>query len=796
MSPPVARLLALLLAASLPACSSETHPQQQPAPPEIVARFTPGSAAMPPFLDIPFPSDVYLDPDGTIVDALPGLEVSIPNNTRTVTDALASQRGFGVNAGALFRVDRASTDAGADLPTVDAASLPADEAASLADGSSVLLVDLDAADPSAARVPCRVAFHDDRPRGSESPPVISVLPARGVVLAEGHRHAAVLTTKVTADGGKALGASAAFQAIRDGSARQGALEKLYGDTVDAVAARVPALADRTKIAGLAVFTTQATSDELVEMRAAVAKMPAPIVSWDPLELAPMGYGVFGDQPFAGYTATLDDWLGAPAKLPDGSDDPARDQQTGAAHDAIAALGTAVFDAPNFLLDRPMGYLDPAHANVARDAAGHPMINPDKPTAKVWVTLALPRAPVPAGGFPVIILQHGLQGDRSFILALANTFARQGWATAAIESVTFGARSPNASDTVDKVSNFPWSAGAKYHGPDGFVDTSASAINFFGAFFDFGAPRDQLRQSVVDVGTLADVLASPALDLGPLLAAVPGAKLSPARIGYVGDSFGSVMGAMVASIDPRVGALVLNVGGGGILTELVSNAPWLASLVGTAGGLNFGLSHDRLDASHPLVQLLQSILDPADPLSHARRIVRSPASIGGVPNPPKSVILVEALWDELVANEGSEALARAAGMPLAAPSAGTNGGVTLPEAKPGADGSIHDLPVSGITAVLVQASPATHGSDLYNAHGVRHYQPPFHQDGAVPFPVLPKDIPVREPYLGLQAMCVPFFQTYFAGAVPEVKGFPAPRRDFDDDGVDDAEDAFPFDASQH
>jgi dienelactone hydrolase len=789
------RLLTLLVAASsLAACSSETQPVTQAKPPEIVARFTPGSAAMPPFLDIPFPSDVYLDPDGTIVDALPGLEVAIPNNTKTVTDALASQKGFGINAGALFRVDRAA--AGADAPAVDAASLPADEAASVAEGSSVVLVDLDATDPAAARVPCRVAFHDDRPRGSDSPPVISVLPARGVVLAEGHRHAAVLTTKVTADGGKALGASEAFQAIRDGSARKSALEKMYGDAVDAVAAKVPALADKTKIAGIAVFTTQKTADELLSMRAAVAKLSPPTLSWEPQKLAPMGYGVFGYQAFAGYTATLDDWLGAPAKLPDGGDDPARDQQTGAAHDAVAAIGTAVFDAPNFLLDQPMGYLDPTHANVARDAAGQPVINPAKPTSKVWVTLALPKGPVPAGGFPVIILQHGLQGDRSFILTLANTFAKQGWATAAIESVTFGARSPAASNTVDQKSNFPWSAGAKYSGPDGFVDTSASAINFFGAFFDFGAPRDQLRQSVVDVGTLADVLASPALDLGPLLAAVPGAKLSPARIGYVGDSFGSVMGAMVASIDPRVNALVLNVGGGGILTELVSNAPWLASLVGTAGGLNFGLSHDRLDESHPLVHLLQSILDPADPLSHARRIVQSPATVNGVPNAKKSVILVEALWDELVANEGSEALARVAGMPLAVPNAGTNGGVTLPEAKPGADGSIHDVPAGGVTAVVVQASPATHGSDLYNAHGVRHYQPPFHQAGDVPFPVLPKDIPVREPYLGLQAMSVPFFQAYFAGAVPVVKGFPAPRRDFDDDGVDDAEDKLPFDPTQH
>jgi hypothetical protein len=531
MRRPLAGSGLLLAVSALVGCGGTAEPIPVAKPPEVVARFELGAGALPLFLDVPYPSDVYLDPDGSIVDALPGLDAYLPQNAATIEAALGAQHGFGVNGSAVFRVDHA---AGGDAPVVDDASLPADEAASVADGSAVFLIDLDAVDPAAARVPCRVAFHDDRPYGSDRPPVLAVLPARGVVLAEGHRHAAVLTTRVTA-GGKALGASEAFRAIRDGEARGSALEKLYGGAVDEVAARVAPLADRKAIAGLTVFTTSATAGELVSMRATVAKLPPATLSWDPAKVAPMFAALFASAPAPGYTATFDDWLGTPATLPGGGDDPARDQGAGAAHDALAAMGTAVFDAPNFLLDRPKGYGDPTHANVARDGAGAPAINPDKPTAKIWVTLALPKGAMPAKGFPLVILQHGLQGDRSFILSLANTFARQGWATAAIESVTFGARSAVPSDTVDKVSNFPWSAKAKYAGPDGFVDTSASAISFFGAFFDFGAPRDQLRQSVVDVGALADALSSPALDLGPLVAAVPGARLDTSRIGFVGDS---------------------------------------------------------------------------------------------------------------------------------------------------------------------------------------------------------------------------------------------------------------------
>ncbi len=156
----------------------------------------------------------------------------------------------------------------------------------------------------------------------------------------------------------------------------------------------------------------------------------------------MGVGLFATKPIpTGYTASLDDWLGTPAKLPapDGTDDPASDQTTGVAHDFIAAIGTAVFQSPNLLVQSAMGYSDPTHQTFARDATGAPIVNPAQPTSKVWMTIALPTGAVPANGFPTVIIQHGLGQERSFILTLADTFAKKGWATVAIESVTFGAR---------------------------------------------------------------------------------------------------------------------------------------------------------------------------------------------------------------------------------------------------------------------------------------------------------------------------------------------------------------------
>jgi hypothetical protein len=752
-------------------------------------RFELPTSGAPEFFSVPWPSDAYLEGDGTIVDTIPGLDGYVTGNAKGLEATLGAQKGFGVNVGALLEVvDPSKSDPNRTGPlplAVDVKSLPANEAASVADDAAVLLLDLDAG----KKVPARVQVHDDSELGSTSPPLLAVLPARGVVLAEGHRHAVVVTSKVTV-GGKSVTASTTFAAIRDGSRRSTATEKLYGAAVDDVKKLVKPLADGKSIAGLTVFTTQSTSGELVTMREIVAKMTPPKVDWNPADIKPMAAALFAAQVVPGYTATLDAWLGTPKKLPDGTDDPARDQSGGAAHDAIAAIGTAVFEAPNFLQQKPGGYSNPEHATVARDAQGQPRIDPDHPTAKIWVTFSLPKGPVPANGFPVVILQHGLQGDRSFMLAVANTLAEKGWATAAIDGPTFGARATSASDRVDKLSNFAWSMNpGAYGGPDGFTDNDASALSFFADFQNFGAVRDQFREAVIDIGTLAEVVTDPNLDLGPLLDAVPGAKFDASRVGYLGDSFGSIVGLMVASVDPKIRHFVLNVGGGGLLTEIISNSPSLSSLLGVAAGI-YGFTRARFDQSQLLVELIQSMVDPADPLTHARFIQTSPRAVGGKTNPPKNVVLIEAVWDEIVSNEGGEAAARAAGLSLASPNIGSNAGLTFPIAKPDATG-IHDVPRTGVTAVLVQASPGTHGSDLYNAEGKRTYQPPF----VSPFPTLPTPFSIHEPYVGLQKMSAEFLEAAFAGETPVVKDFPTPVRDFDGDGKPDDKDKYPFDPNK-
>lgn len=769
------------------ACSGTDAPIQS-APSLMQARFELGSE-VPAFLDVPFPSDIYLDPDGTVADKIPGLSAYVPQNSAALETTLGTVRGFSILAGSSFRIDNITKGQPA---AADIDSLPQSEEACAQANSSVLLIDLEAKSEADALLPCRAGVQDDVERGSSNPPVLTVLAGRGHVLLEGHHYAVVLTSRVKA-GGVSLSASKSFEDLRDGAGNTNEMVSVYRDALSKIKSLVPGL-NSNEIVSLSVFTTGAQSGELLEMRNAISAMPAPNLNWDPAAIAPMHAALFSDGMTAGYTATFDDWLGTPAKLMDGTDDPAGDQEGGFGHDALRAMGTAVFDAPNALLEKEGKFNDLTHRTFARDANGKPIFNADKPSDKVWITIALPKAPMPPAGYPVVIVQHGLQGDRSFLLTLANSFAKRGFASVAIDAVTFGARALETGKNVDQKSVFKWSETAKYSGPDGLVDERASALAFFGNFLSFGATRDQLRQAVLDIGSTAELIRNPNLDLGPLLTAAPGAKLDGNRIAYVGDSFGSVVGLMVAAVEPRISAMVMNVGGGGILTEMVANSPVFATLVGTAGGLTYGLGYDRFTWRHPMVNMLQWIIDPADPLSHAKKLILDPVEVEGTPAKRKSMILIEALWDELVTNEASEALAKAAGMPLVAPHVGTNGGVSLELLEDSGSG-FSGVPVMGATAVMVQASPATHGSDLYNAMGVRHYAFPFNKDEENPYQILPDDIPVRQPYLGLQTMVCDFFASSFEGKVPVVHSIPKPMRDFDDDGRDDSSDVDPNDPTK-
>jgi len=122
-------------------------------------------------------------------------------------------------------------------------------------------------------------------------------------------------------------------------------------------------------------------------------------------------------------------------------------------------------------------------------------------------------------------------------------------------------------------------------------------------------------------------------------------------------------------------------------------------------------------------------------------------------------------------------------------------IPFPQVAPDGMMNIHDTPVMGTTAVLVQTGPGGHGQDLQYASYEHKFAIPYNQfTTSTPFVALgsgsaASDPPftVACPYLQLQAMSVQFLKDGFAGNVPNVTGFPAPVRDYDGDTFLDSAD---------
>src|SRR6185436_17250640 len=284
--------------------------------------------------------------------------------------------------------------------------------------------------------------------------------------------------------------------------------------------------------------------------------------------------------------------------------------------------------------------------------------------KIWVTVAVPDAPMPAAGYPAIIVQHGMGSSRAYLLDVVNEIAKAGFVAVAVDSLTFGARAYDADARRDVRSSFEGAPGATYAGPDGLSDSPPTVpLDLFGQLANLGAFRDQLRQAAIDTAELVRLVRSDP-DLSPLAVSGTIPRIDPDRVGYLGESLGSVEGEVACAIEPNLKAWFFSVGGGGIILEASAHAPGLGAYIGTFAGLEWHFLRDRFTSSHLLVNLIQTILEPADPLTYAPDLVKAPRRMAGRPPAPRNVALLEVLWDELVANESAETFARAADMPLA------------------------------------------------------------------------------------------------------------------------------------
>jgi pimeloyl-ACP methyl ester carboxylesterase len=249
---------------------------------------------------------------------------------------------------------------------------------------------------------------------------------------------------------------------------------------------------------------------------------------------------------------------------------------------------------------------------------------------------------PAGGWPVVIFQHGLTRSRLDVAGIADAFADAGYVVAAIDlplhgvTATTNALYDAANErtfNLDFVNNM---SGAS--GPDGVIDTSGTH------FVNVPNPlvtRDNLRQAAVDLLTLTRSLGSLNLD------ADPAGDINTTRIHFIGHSLGGIVGGVylgTAGATEVVTSELANAGGGVAQTILDSPAFGTRIKQGLAAqGITEGST-----VYAQFIRDAQTAVDAGDPINYiasasaARpllmfQVVGGGPLANGNPSPPDQVV---------------------------------------------------------------------------------------------------------------------------------------------------------------
>ncbi len=285
------------------------------------------------------------------------------------------------------------------------------------------------------------------------------------------------------------------------------------------------------------------------------------------------------------------------------------------------------------------------------------------------TSALGAAP-PAGGWPVLIFQHGITRNREDAFAVADSFGDSGFVVVAIDLPLHGIT--NQADPLYAAGANPAYAGLNLPatgsiertfdldvennttgaaGADGTIDPSGSHfINLTSLL----TSRDNLREGVADLIALTRTL--PSLNLGAA------GTVNPAAIHYLGHSLGAIEGGTFLAVMPsaEIPTATLAMPGGGI-ANLLRESPTFAPQI------NAGLAAQGVMQGTTLYEQFfrdaQTAVDSGDPVNFiAQATALHPIHliqvVGSASSPPDQVVPNSATQRLIVASSyGPAALTR-------------------------------------------------------------------------------------------------------------------------------------------
>lgn len=250
----------------------------------------------------------------------------------------------------------------------------------------------------------------------------------------------------------------------------------------------------------------------------------------------------------------------------------------------------------------------AGGGLVFDEAGKPVV---QRTFELRFKLIVPNAAKcapPAAGYPIVLYAHGTTGD---------------WMSFVSDGTGWGlAQKCIASMGVDQIFH------GTRPGAPALDDPNRDSIISL-AFFNLSnatAARTNTRQSAIDEVARAHMVRTGGLTVPAEISKTKAAiGFDPKRIGFFGHSQGGLNGALLLAVDDSTRGGVLSGAGSAISYSLllkVKPEPSVAELVKTFLGIS-AENVDELGPLHPAITLVQTIVDPADPLHYYPAIARAP-----------------------------------------------------------------------------------------------------------------------------------------------------------------------------
>jgi hypothetical protein len=512
------------------------------------------------FFSMPWPDDSRRKANGSLdLAGFPGRSANSTVET-TFAKGEADSFGFGTNSAVYFQT----------AASLDPAGLP-QPAATTDPHSPIQLIDLDRPGTPAAPI-----IVDSKATGTQlrPPGLVTVLPYPGHPLRPRTRYAALVFSQLKDLTGKGLAPSPLLRAL-DGPAPAGVATatwaKLRAER-DVANAAVSARTTwpREDLVAFSVFTTQDVLGPMAAITAGINARPAPALH----DVAAVADGC--DRGMARVTAKIDLPKWQQGQLP---------------------------------------YLNDNGALRIEKGQAVPELDP----LTVKVDLAVPCAPVPARGWPLLLYMNGTG------------------APADARSVV---------DLVGPASYAVASIAAAFSG-DRWVPESAllGDLLFFNFINPVAGKTNQLQQSA-DMLWLRRAMAGFNF---PITAAGPPPAIDRSTVVVAGHSQGAVPLPIMVASDPTIRAAYISAGGGGLYHTVVNRgdvAPTMEKLLPVQRG--------EVDQFHPLAHVLQTFAEVGDAANYASRITRA------------DILLYGGLTDGCAPIEGSVHLATALGAAVTNP----------------------------------------------------------------------------------------------------------------------------------